>query len=115
MKTFQLSLFERLRQRRAYLKSVIETKTGGVYILRIKDKTAIITAPFYGHLIGVYDGRGYKRVYIYNDTYGHRFGEFIETKHRGRDIHISERNAKKARKMYMKSHGLMKKQRRTKA
>lgn len=117
MKQSQFNLFKRIFGQKRYRKYILRYKLpSSLYKIYIKDKSQFITEHFVlrEHAIFVYNGKFYKRCKISLARVGHRFGEFIRTKKQTSLIHKTRKNQKKAQKMYMKAHGMLKKQRRTK-
>lgn len=117
MKLFQFDLFSRVFSRKRYRTIVLKRRLSP-YICKIyiRNKALVITEHFAFrlHRVYVYNGMRYKRCKISEIRVGHRFGEFIRTKKQSRLIHQSKHNDKKDKKVYMKAHGMLKKQRRTK-
>ena len=119
MKSFQFHLFKRIFARKNYrTRLAIPMEQYPTFPrIRIKNKAQFITEHFIGrpHRIRVYTGRRWKRCKIDSNRVGFRFGEFVWTKRQGRRIHLTDHNKNRAEKIYKKAHGMLKKQRRTKA
>lgn len=117
MKNYQFDLFKRIFSRRSYKTHIFYLNfPASLYGIFIKNKAQFITEHFTHeeHKIFVYNGKQFRRCKVSLERVGHRFGEFIRTKKQSRIIHKSDRNTKRAQKIFMKAHGMLKKQRRTK-
>jgi ribosomal protein S19 len=59
-----------------------------------------LTIPYtlIGKLIYIYNGIGYKNIYVTSKMVGHKFGEFSITKTLGKDFHLAREKKKKKKK-----------------
>lgn len=80
-----------------------------VGLIQTKSKDSIITPQLVGLTFLVYNGKKYKVVVANATRIGHKLGEFVLTKKRGSQIHISEHNRRRAKKASDIRLGLRKK------
>jgi small subunit ribosomal protein S19 len=77
----------------ALLKRVEEmNKSGAKQVLKTWSRASTIFPQFVGHTIAVHDGRKHVPVYVTEDMFGHKLGEFAPTRtYRGHAGAKSER------------------------
>ncbi|MCU0679870.1 MAG: 30S ribosomal protein S19 [Planctomycetes bacterium] len=62
------------------LNKVKALKPGDKTVIKIWDRSAVITPEMVNHTFGIHNGRIHMQVYIVENMIGHRFGEFAPTR-----------------------------------